>query len=370
MSATRPEVSIVIKALNEERHIAAAIESALAAVAGQNGEVILADSASTDRTVEIAARYPIKIVSLRRVEDRSCGAGVQLAYQYSRGRYVCLIDGDMRLREGFVPAAIRFLQDHPDFAGVGGTSDEHQTGNLEYVKRADASAHDVNAQPGEVSHLAGGGVYRREAIESVGYLGDRNLHSTEELELGIRLDALGWKLARIDIAAFDHYGRPGNAYSLLLRRWASRYAFGTGEVLRAAFGENHLRLTLRKLRWQLFLWSAVHVWWLALAIMLVLAPGLVAAAIATAAIALLPFVVMSARCRSIRIGVYSVVAWNIYAAGLWPGLLRSRVDPTDWIDSVVIRDAILAQSRAAPRPPARASAALNNLVTGWGANEP
>ncbi len=66
MFSTRPNVSIVIKALNEERHIAAAIESAIAALEGMrgDGEIILADSASTDRTVEIAANYPIKIVSL------------------------------------------------------------------------------------------------------------------------------------------------------------------------------------------------------------------------------------------------------------------------------------------------------------------
>src|ERR1044072_9571827 len=99
-------VSIIIKALNEERHIGAAIESALAALRGIRGEVILADSASTDRTIEIARRYPIKIVQMTRVEDRSCGAGAQLGYQYSRGRYVWLVDGDMALKPGFLAAAI------------------------------------------------------------------------------------------------------------------------------------------------------------------------------------------------------------------------------------------------------------------------
>jgi glycosyltransferase involved in cell wall biosynthesis len=44
-------VSIIIKAFNEERHIASCIESALAALDGMAGEVILADGASTDRTV-------------------------------------------------------------------------------------------------------------------------------------------------------------------------------------------------------------------------------------------------------------------------------------------------------------------------------
>ena len=100
----RPTVSIIIKAFNEERHIAGAIESALAALAGIGGEVILADGASTDRTIAVAERYPIKIVRLDNAADRSCGAGAQLGFQYSRGEFICLMDGDMRLRRPFVAA--------------------------------------------------------------------------------------------------------------------------------------------------------------------------------------------------------------------------------------------------------------------------
>lgn len=335
-SSTRPDVSIVIKALNEERHIAIAIESALAALAGMSGEVILADSASTDRTIEIASRYPIKIVSLRRIEDRSCGAGVQLAYQYSRGRFICLIDGDMRLHKDFLTAGIRFLEDNRVFAGVGGIIIECETQNLEYVKRA--TAQDVDRLPGEVRKLDCGGIYRREAIDSVGYFGDRNLHGGEELELGVRLRARDWKLARINLPAIDHHGHGGNAFGMLLRRWATRNAFGTGELVRAAIGANCLWLIPPNLRWQLFLLAAVHVWWLALVVLPFVVRGVVPGTIAFVALALLPFVVMSVRCRSIRLGLYSVAAWNVYAAGLWPGLLRRRIDPAAWIDSVVIRD--------------------------------
>src|ERR1044072_6687850 len=112
-------VSIVIKALNEERYIAATIETALAATKGMHGEIILADSASTDRTIEIARRYPIKIVQMPRPEDRSCGAGAQLGFQHSSGRYIWLVDGDMELRSHFLAAAIQFLDSHLDVVGVG-----------------------------------------------------------------------------------------------------------------------------------------------------------------------------------------------------------------------------------------------------------
>src|SRR2546423_14044703 len=110
MPEKQPTVSIIIKALNEERHIAGAIESAFAALTAIDGEIILADSGSSDQTIEIAQRYPIRVVQLQRAEDRSWGVGAQLGFQYSSGRYLCLVDGDMRLHCDFLPAALEVLR--------------------------------------------------------------------------------------------------------------------------------------------------------------------------------------------------------------------------------------------------------------------
>jgi glycosyltransferase involved in cell wall biosynthesis len=329
-------VSIVIKALNEERHIAAAIESALAAIEGMDGEVILADSASTDRTIEIAQRYPIKIVRMTRLEDRSCGAGAQLGFQYSRGRYIWVVDGDMRMKPGFLSAAIQFLENHSAVAGVGGMISEHQASNLEYVKRSAQEYH--RRRPGLVTRLDGGGVYRRSAIESVGYLTDRNIHGAEELELGARLLAGNWKLARLHLPDVDHYGHCGSAYRLLLRRLATGVSGANGDVLRAAIGKPHFPVVLQKQKRMLILLALVHAWWLSFFAASVLAGSFSKAMLVIAALALFPIMVMSVRCRSIRIGVYSVVAWQVFAIGFWPGLLRHRVPPTDWIASIHVQD--------------------------------
>ena len=57
-------VSIVIKALNEQAHIEACLSSALRSLQGIGGEVVLADSCSSDATVALARRYPVRIVQL------------------------------------------------------------------------------------------------------------------------------------------------------------------------------------------------------------------------------------------------------------------------------------------------------------------
>jgi glycosyltransferase involved in cell wall biosynthesis len=330
----QPTVSIIIKALNEQRHIGSAIESALAALDGMDGEVILADSASADRTVDIARRYPIKIVRLDKTEDRSCGAGAQLGFQYSRGRYVCLIDGDMQLHRGFLPAAIRFLEENPTVAGVGGTIIECETANLEFAQRT--RRHDPDRQPGPVTRLDCSGLYRRSAIDSIGYLTDRNLHAGEELDLAARLHARGWTLARIGIPAVDHHGHTGSAFRLLLRRFATRISFGMGEIFRAAIGRPHFWFIVRNDK-KLVLCCLVVAWWLTVVAASLALSGL-PAFFTVATLILFPMVAMSLRWRSIHNGLYSVAAWNLFALSFLPGFMRSRVSPIRWIESSIIKD--------------------------------
>jgi glycosyltransferase involved in cell wall biosynthesis len=330
----RPIVSIIIKAFNEERHIAGAIESALAALAEIEGEVILADGASTDRTIDIAQRYPIKIVRLNDPTDRSCGAGAQLGFQYSRGEFLFLMDGDMRLQSGFLAAAIRFLRDNPAMGGVGGGMIYQDASGLEYDQRT--RRYDPDRGPGVVTHLGGCGLYRRSAVDAVGYSTDRNLHGGEELELAARLRASGWTIAKIERVAVEHYCGVGNPYALLLRRMKTRNACGPGEIIRAALGRPHFSLIVHDDR-NSRLCGLVALWWAAMAAVPIVLGGL-DAVVAIAALFALPFAVMSWRWRSLRHGLYSVMAWNTQALCFLPGFLRRRKPPGEWMASTIIKD--------------------------------
>ena len=338
----QPTVSIIIKALNEERHIAAALESALAALAGLDGEVILADSASTDRTVAIAKTYPITIVRLDRIEDRSCGVGAQLGFQYSRGEFLFLMDGDMRLHPAFLATAVRFLRNNQAVAGVGGAVINKDVANLEYAQRV--ARFDPDSRVGAVTRLGGCGLYRRAAIEGLGYVTDRNLHGGEELDLGSRLHAAGWLLARIDHPAVEHYCHVGNPYRLLWQRIRTRNAWGPGELIRAAIGRPQFGFVVRSDR-NSQLCGMVAVWWGAIAVIAATGSG-ASALLAITALVVLPFAVMAARWRSLRNALYSLAVWNAQALCFLPGFLRARKPPAGWIDSTVVSD-----PGAAPRPP-------------------
>ncbi len=328
-------VSVVIKAFNEEARICAAIESALRAVASVGGEVVLADCASTDRTVERALAYPIRIVQLSHPEERRCGVGPQLGFEHSSGEFIYLLDGDMEMIDGFLALALDFMKAYPAVAGAGGHRVEANPACQQ------ASARQKQAQkplkPGSIERLDGGGLYRRSAIEAVGYLSDRNLHSYEELDLAVRLRSLGWELCCLPVNAVRHFGHETPPYKLLLQRWRSGYLCGLGELLRASAGQARLRLLYQELR-ELRIYLGILGWWavllstpfwpLPLAVRLACLGALLAG----------PVLVMGWRKRSWRQAVYSIVSGSFNAAGLVRGLLQPRQSATEAIASRILRE--------------------------------
>ncbi|GEP10506.1 glycosyltransferase [Methylobacterium gnaphalii] len=353
-------ITVIIKALNEEAHIRRAVESAwealrVAETAGWGaGEVVLADSRSTDRTVEIALAGGARVARLADDVPRGCGVGPQLGYQYARGQFVCLIDGDMVLDRDFLNAGMRYLEEHPRAAGVGGGVRDVNVVNLEFKRRAIRGAADLRAGP--VDRLNGGGLYRREAIAGVGHFSDRNLHGYEEFDLAVRLRAAGWSLHRLDAPFVDHHGHVIGGYALLRRRIRSRYLDGIGELLRAALGQLHLGTTLRDLP-EIRLWLGVYCGWLIAAGIAVAVPGWAKFA-SLAGLMALPIAVLGLRYRSAALGLYAFVAWNAHAFGMARGFLRSRIPPGEWIASTMAESGSVAATARSPSPSLRPAQAV------------
>lgn len=320
-------VTIGIKALNEAGHIEAAIESALAAIGPVGGRVILADSGSTDDTIRLAQRFPVTIVQLRHASDRSCGAGAQLAFQDVDSEYFLLMDGDMTLLPEFLDEALAEMNADPALAGVGGHVIEANLDSEEFQIRNAAMAKEAHRRPGRVDRLDGGGLYRTAAIRSVGYFADRNLRSFEEFELAARLDAAGWKLARIDCAATRHHGHRTGGYRLLLYRLRSGQLSGAGAVVRSALGRPQLGFVLKHLG-HLKTCAAILAWWAGMA------AGLVLWWPAAAALLGVAIVFFCWRRGSIGLGLYSLAYWNLAALGMIQGLLAPRVDPSRSLELV------------------------------------
>lgn len=326
-------LSIVIKALNEERNIARTLRSALNAAAGLEAEVILADSKSTDRTVVIARDFPVTVVQLENAHERSCGIGAQLGYQHARGEFILVMDGDMEVEGVWLGKALDYMRSHPEVGGVGGVVDDINLDNIEFRARQQRKPKDM--MPGEVERLDMGGLYRRQAIESVGYLTNRNLHACEELELGLRLSAAGWKMVRIDEISIRHYGHTVPMLTLMRKRWASRYSNGAGELIRASIGQPWFARALLSFKLRIM----VVGWWWAIVLAALAAlwrPDLRWLPLAVVAT---PPLLMILKKRSVAMGLYSILSWTVDTAGLIRGLLSSvKAPPEGVVASKVVHD--------------------------------
>jgi hypothetical protein len=121
----------------------------------------------------------------------------------------------------------------------------------------------------------------------------------------------------------------------LLRRVANKNAFATGELLRAAIGRPYFWLVVGKDH-NCLLCLLVAGWWMTVLLTPVMLSDWSAVFVA-GAILLFPLAVMLLRWRSIRLALYSLAAWNVYALSFWPGLLRPRASPSSWIESTVVQ---------------------------------
>lgn len=227
MQKVNAQLSVVVITRNEEAHLAKCLRAILAAVNETAGaEVIVVDSASTDRTVEIALSFGAGVISLRPEYELSPSAGRFTGFHHTSGELMMFVDADTVLDQHWFPAAISaFAQ--PDVAAVTGWLDDvDERGNaLPYVgSRA--------AEVTEVRYLRGIGMYRRAALEQAGTFNPW-LVTEEEAELALRLRAAGWKLLQLP-QQMGRHERGAQLQAEIMRAWRLGRVKGLGRTLRYA----------------------------------------------------------------------------------------------------------------------------------------
>src|SRR6185437_13699809 len=87
--ASGPEVSVVMPCLNEEKTIGSCIEKALTALRDNSleGEIVVSDNGSTDRSVEICQRYGVRVVHQAK---RGYGNAYLKGIDAARGKYIVI----------------------------------------------------------------------------------------------------------------------------------------------------------------------------------------------------------------------------------------------------------------------------------------
>jgi glycosyltransferase involved in cell wall biosynthesis len=87
----------------------AAVEEAKVRKVFRTVEYLFVDSASTDRTVEIASSYPVTIFRLEPDWPLSAGAGTYTGLHHARGNLVAIVNGDMTIESTWFSNAVPHL---------------------------------------------------------------------------------------------------------------------------------------------------------------------------------------------------------------------------------------------------------------------
>ncbi|MGD0112929.1 MAG: glycosyltransferase [Armatimonadota bacterium] len=177
--------------------------------------VIYVDGQSVDGSPELARQHCIEVYLVD--GPPTAAAGRHCGFERCSSRYVFFVDGDCEVHEGWLGEAVRYLDTHPEPAGVGGLLAWRGVGSAEAdgapnywgTKRDDEIVRDG---------VGGCFVYRTKVLRRTGDF-DPTVPCGEEFELCLRLAAAGHYLVRIDRPMATHW----DAKSCSLWTFASRH---------------------------------------------------------------------------------------------------------------------------------------------------
>jgi glycosyltransferase involved in cell wall biosynthesis len=205
-------------------------------------EVLLVDSASTDRTVDIARALPVRIVQLRAHWPLSASAGRHIGRLAARGRRLLFVDGDFALARGFLVGALPYLKG--DVAAVCGTMREQRSRVRSVLTdRLEADYARGDTREPEAVPI---GLYDREALDRVGSY-EPYLRGGDDREVARRLRAKGYRIRQVRVPMGIHFWSDREVldymtYFLSVANWS----FGDGQVVRGLVRGAARRALLRR----------------------------------------------------------------------------------------------------------------------------
>lgn len=240
-----PPVSVIMPVLNEERHLAFAVNGVLAQGYPGELELILAIGPSTDRTQEVADELSAADPRVRSVPNPTgrTPAALNAALAEVKHGIVVRVDGHGELVPGYIQTAVRLLEE-TGAANVGGVMRaEGVTVFEQAVARAMTSKLGVGNAPNHTGGESGPsdtvylGVFRREVLDELGGY-DEHFTRAQDWELNHRIRESG-RLIWFDPSLSVTY-RPRPNFKALAKQY-KEYGRWRRVVMRTHAGTANLR---------------------------------------------------------------------------------------------------------------------------------
>lgn len=210
------KVSLYIPCYNAARYLEQCLKGILAQAYPIN-EVLIVDDGSTDNTVEIASKYPVRII--RHKQNNGIAAARNTAILNARNEFVAALDADCIPEQDWLKNLMNNFNQQ-DVVGVGGRLVEFHTQALAdkwrsiYMKQNWGLKRLIN--PPII--FGSNNVYRKEALEKIGLYNERYRTNGEDNDLTKRLLSRGFKLIYEPQAIAKHL-RKDSIRSVLKMNW-------------------------------------------------------------------------------------------------------------------------------------------------------
>jgi cellulose synthase/poly-beta-1,6-N-acetylglucosamine synthase-like glycosyltransferase len=202
-AAFPPKVSIIVATLNSEL----TIDECLKAIFELNYpkdflEIIVVDGCSTDGTLEIAGKYPVKVISA----PLNAPAAYNYALKIVSNDVLGFIDADAKVEKEWLNKLVAYLDD-PQVAGVsGGIETWNKENPWARSIGYDLENRYARLKKSVVRIATMNLLMKKSVIEEVGGF-DEHLASQYDTDLGFRITSRGYKLLFEPSAKCYHFNR-------------------------------------------------------------------------------------------------------------------------------------------------------------------
>jgi GT2 family glycosyltransferase len=222
--ANPPKVSVVICAFNAERTMEACCES-LTKLRYAPLEIIVVDDGSTDRTAEIAARYPFRLI---RQENKGLSVARNVGIEAATGEIVAYTDSDCVADPDWLTYLVGAMLRH-DWVACGGPNLSPPEPSLvpACVAVAPGGPTHVLVHDDVAEHIPGCNMaFRKSALLAVGMFDPQYTSAGDDVDLCWRLQNQGWQIGFAPGAMVWHFRR--NTVKAYLRQ---QRGYGKAEAL-------------------------------------------------------------------------------------------------------------------------------------------
>ena len=241
----RIEISFITSLFDCLDYTKAYLASLEATVTGLNYEVILIDDASRDETpryLQTLPDPPYRII--RNEENVGFARSNNIGAAHARGRYLCLLNNDLILRQGWLEPMLELLESEPNVGAVGNLQIDPRTALLDHAGVFfDPRGVPTHAWQGR-GRIPPGVFGEWNAVTAacllipaarfheIGGFDEGYRNSYEDVDLCVRLRARGYRLLVSHRSVIEHHGRasPGRKRhdpenrARFLERWVSTTA--------------------------------------------------------------------------------------------------------------------------------------------------